>query len=163
MIPQTNAHLSSIQNGMDKTIDAKKSIAVPLVTIINWSLFLGNAIFLVFNYPNIPEWNWAGIFRINGFTILIWTTVTIFSSIVCSYASNYLTGFKYHARFMWLCLGFTLAVMLLVMANHVFLLIFSWWIMGVFMSQLIGIDKAWGEAREASKFTLRYFITGTFF
>jgi NAD(P)H-quinone oxidoreductase subunit 5 len=40
---------------------------------------------------------------------------------------------------------------------------FSWLIMGVFMSQLIGIDKSWGEAREASAFTQKYFLTGTLF
>jgi NAD(P)H-quinone oxidoreductase subunit 5 len=35
--------------------------------------------------------------------------------------------------------------------------------MGILMSQLIGIDKTWGEAREALKFTQRYFLSGTFF
>jgi NAD(P)H-quinone oxidoreductase subunit 5 len=64
---------------------------------------------------------------------------------------------------MLLCLGFTLSVMLLVMSNHVGLLLFSWLIMGVFMSQLIGIDKNWGEARQASKFTQKYFFVGTLF
>lgn len=56
-----------------------------------------------------------------------------------------------------------MSVMLFVMANHVILLIFSWLIMGVFMSRLIGIDSSWGEAREASKFTQRYFLTGSIF
>jgi NAD(P)H-quinone oxidoreductase subunit 5 len=64
---------------------------------------------------------------------------------------------------MILCLAFTIAVMLLVMSNHIALLLFSWLMMGVLMSQLIGIDSSWGEAREASKFTLKYFLTGTFF
>jgi NAD(P)H-quinone oxidoreductase subunit 5 len=64
---------------------------------------------------------------------------------------------------MVLCLGFTLSVMLLVVSNHVALLIFSWLVMGILMSQLIGIDKTWGEAREALKFTQRYFLSGTFF
>jgi NAD(P)H-quinone oxidoreductase subunit 5 len=53
--------------------------------------------------------------------------------------------------------------MLLVVSNHVALLIFSWLVMGILMSQLIGIDKTWGEAREALKFTQRYFLSGTFF
>jgi NAD(P)H-quinone oxidoreductase subunit 5 len=53
--------------------------------------------------------------------------------------------------------------MLLVLSNDVFLLIFSWFIMGIFMSKLIGIDKTWGEAREALKFTQKYFLTGTLF
>jgi hypothetical protein len=28
------------------------------------------------------------------------------------------------------------------------------------MSQLIGVDSRWGEAREASKFALKYFVAG---
>ncbi len=31
------------------------------------------------------------------------------------------------------------------------------------MSRLIGVDTTWGEAREASKFTQKYFFTGTLF
>ena len=64
---------------------------------------------------------------------------------------------------MILCLAFTFSVMLLVMSNHIVLLLFSWLIMGIFMSQLIGIDKTWGEAKEALKFTQKYFLTGTSF
>jgi len=64
---------------------------------------------------------------------------------------------------MMLSLGFTLSVMLLVMSNHIILLLFSWLIMGFFMSRLIGVDTTWGEAREASKFTQKYFFTGTLF
>jgi NAD(P)H-quinone oxidoreductase subunit 5 len=111
----------------------------------------------------MPDWSWKSILRINGFTILIWTTVTFFSAIISSYAGNYLKGFRYHSRFMVLCLGFTLSVMLLVMSNHIVLLLFNWLMMGIFMSQLIGIDKTWGEAREASRFAQKYFLTGTFF
>ena len=35
--------------------------------------------------------------------------------------------------------------------------------MGFFMSRLIGIETNWGEAREASKFAFKYFITGSLF
>jgi NAD(P)H-quinone oxidoreductase subunit 5 len=31
------------------------------------------------------------------------------------------------------------------------------------MSQLIGVDSRWGEAREASKFALKYFVAGSLF
>jgi NAD(P)H-quinone oxidoreductase subunit 5 len=144
-------------------LERKNPIVLKIVTSLLWLLFLGNATFLIFNFSNMSEWSWEHILRINGFTILIWTTVTFFSAIVSTYASNYLTGFKFHSRFMLLCLGFTLSVMLLVMSNHIGLIIFSWLIMGIFMSQLIGIDKSWGEAREASKFTQKYFLTGTGF
>ena len=49
------------------------------------------------------------------------------------------------------------------MAQHILLIIFSWLIMGVLMAQLIGIDKDWGEAREAAKFTKKYFLAGAGF
>jgi NAD(P)H-quinone oxidoreductase subunit 5 len=133
------------------------------VIALLWLLFAGNLVYLILNFSSVPVWKLGSVFRINGFTILIWTTVTFFSAIVASYAGNYLKGFRFHSRFMVLCLGFTLSVMLLVMSNHIILFILSWLIMGVLMSQLIGIDKTWGEAREASKFTQKYFLTGTLF
>jgi NAD(P)H-quinone oxidoreductase subunit 5 len=141
----------------------QKSVFSTFITSVLWLLFIGNLAYLIYFFANISEWKFGDILRINGFTLLIWTTVTFFSAIVSSYAGNYLVGFKFKNRFMILCLGFTLSVMLLVMANHVLVLIFSWLIMGILMSQLIGIDKNWGEAREASKFTQKYFLIGSLF
>ncbi len=134
-----------------------------IVTLALWSLFIGNLVYLMFHFSNIQEWNWKGIFRINGFTMVIWTTVTFFSAIVSSYASNYLKGFRYHKRFMILCLFFTTSVMLLVVSDHVLPLLLSWLAMGFFMARLIGIDSDWAEAGEASKFAQKYFLAGTFF
>jgi NAD(P)H-quinone oxidoreductase subunit 5 len=142
--------------------DTNPVVAI-LVTYFLWFLFIGNLAYLMLNFSNMTDWKFENILKINGFTILIWTTVTFFSAIVSSYAKNYLMGFRYYSKFMILCLAFTIAVMLLVMSNHIALLLFSWLMMGVLMSQLIGIDSSWGEAREASKFTLKYFLTGTFF
>jgi NAD(P)H-quinone oxidoreductase subunit 5 len=158
-------NLENNQNLSLKTSDAiPKNPAISIViTSLLWLLFTGNLVYLILNFFEMPEFTFGNMLKINGFTILIWTTVTFFSAIVSSYAKTYLTGFKYHSKFMILCLAFTLSVMLLVMANNILLLLFSWLTMGVFMSQLIGIDKTWGEAREASKFTQKYFLTGTFF
>lgn len=128
-----------------------------------WLLFLTNLLFLVIYYPQVPEWRYGSLLKINGFTVLIWTVVTFFSALINSYAKKYLTGFRYHTRFLLLCLGFTFSIMVLVMANHVFLLVVMWFSMGVFMSQLIGIDKEWNEARAAAKFALQYFAAGSLF
>jgi NAD(P)H-quinone oxidoreductase subunit 5 len=160
---ETNLDLNLSPKGILNTLDEKKPMVWWLVTSLLWLFFIGNLLYLIFNFFNIPEWSWKSILRINGFTILIWTTVTFFSAIISSNAGNYLKGFRYHSRFMLLCLGFTLSVMLLVMSNHIVLLLFNWLIMGIFMSQLIGIDKTWGEAREASKFAQKYFLAGTSF
>ena len=143
--------------------DGKDMLISRLVISLLWLLFTGNLVYLILKFNSMPEWKLGNLLQINGFTFLIWTTVTFFSAIVSTYAGNYLKGFKYHSRFMILCLGFTFSVMLLVLSNHIFILLFSWLLMGIFMSRLIGIDKQWGEAREASKFTLGYFLTGTLF
>jgi NAD(P)H-quinone oxidoreductase subunit 5 len=141
----------------------QRPITAKISTLFLWLLFIGNAIFLSLNFNSMPELELGGIIKINRFSILIWTIVAFFSAIVSSYASNYLKGFRYHSRFMLLSLAFTSSVMLLVVSNHVVLFLFSWMLMGIFMAQLIGIDKKWGEAREASKFAQRYFLLGTFF
>jgi NAD(P)H-quinone oxidoreductase subunit 5 len=126
-------------------------------------LFIGNLGYLIYYYPNIPEWQYGNLLKINGFTVLIWTMVTFFSALISNYSKNYLKGFEYHTKFSILALGFTVSIMVFVMANHVAILLTTWFLMGVFMSQLIGVDSRWGEAREASKFALRYFAAGSFF
>lgn len=142
---------------------SNKHLLAKTITTFLWLLFIGNVIFLSVNFKEPTEWNYGNLIKINRFSILIWTTVTFFSAIVSSYASNYLKGFKYHGRFMFLSLAFTFSVMLLVISNHIFLFLASWMLMGIFMAQLIGIDKNWGEAREASKFAQKYFLMGSAF
>ena len=163
MTLENNFELNTSRREAIVNDDAKKAVVSTVVTSLLWLLFFSNLVYLVFNFTDMQEWTMGGLFRINGFTILIWTMVSFFSAIVSSYASSYLTGFRFHSRFMMLCLAFTLSVMLLVMSDHMLLLLFSWLTMGFFMSRLIGIDTTWGEAREASKFTQRYFLTGTMF
>ena len=144
----------------------KNNLTLFINKIINyllWLLFLGNLTYLIYNFPNIPVWHYGNVLKINGFTVLIWTLVSFFSALISTYGKNYLEGFKYHIKFSLLCLGFTISIMVFVMANHVSLLLTMWLLMGVFMSQLIGVDSRWGEAREASKFALKYFVLGSFF
>lgn len=134
-----------------------------LISFILWIMFFGNVAIIAFNFPNFPEWYLGNVFKLNGFTLLIWATVTFFSAVVSSYSENYLHGFKHHTRFMLLCLGFTISVMVLVMSNHIAPLLLSWFAMGVFMARLIGIDTSLKESRGASKFTQKYFLAGTGF
>ncbi len=155
----------NVQENSKQHLNKKRSN--PPISISNllppalWLLFVGNLVNILYFFPNMPQWTDGNILQINGFTFLIWTTVSFFSAIVSSYAKNYLKGFVYRSKFMWLCLGFTLSVMTLVMANHLALVIASWLLMGVFMSFLIGVNAEWKEAQEAFKFTLRYFLAGS--
>jgi len=128
-----------------------------------WVLFGANLANLLIQAPTIKAWYVGDLIRFNGFSALMWTVITFFSALICTYALKYLSGFRYRRRFMALCLGFTFSVMLLVISNHVVLLLLSWLAMGLIMSGLIGVDRDWGEARESSRFTRRYFLTGTLF
>jgi NAD(P)H-quinone oxidoreductase subunit 5 len=144
----------------------KNALSLFVIEAINyllWLLFIANLTYLIYKFPIIPEWCYGNVLKINGFTILIWTLVTFFSAIISSYGKNYLKGFDYHFKFSMLCLGFTVSIMVFVMSNHVALLLTMWLLMGIFMSQLIGVDSRWGEAREASKFALKYFVGGSVF
>lgn len=127
-----------------------------------WTLFATSLVYITLNFPEIPEWSYGNILKINGFTILIWTLVTFISALLSSYGENYLKGFKYHSKFSILSFGFTISIMLFMMANHIALHLAMWLLIGVFMSQLIGVDNKWGEAKEASKFAFKYFAAGTF-
>jgi NAD(P)H-quinone oxidoreductase subunit 5 len=143
----------------------KKIATDHLFTFFNiciWILFISNICLLFLNFDN-THWNDFDIIRINKFTILIWTMVSFFAAIVFSYSARYLHGFKHRAYFIFLTLGFTLSVMLFVASEHVILMLLSWFAMGYFMARLIGSDKEWGEAREASKFAQKYFLLSSVF
>ena len=158
---QTNATHLEIQEQMD---NKDRTVIHPLSKIVSailWAAFLCSGGYLVYHFPNIPVLKWGPAFKIYGFTLLIWTVVSFFGALVSSYASRYLTGFRYQGQFMLRCLGFTLSVMLLVMSDHLLPLLLSWLLMGFFMSRLIGVNSDWNEAREASKLALRFFLTGT--
>ena len=141
----------------------KKTGTINLIVLFLWLLFTANTAFLIVNYDNPSIWEYDKLLRINRFTCIIWVTVSFFSAIIGTYARNYLKGFRYHSRFMGICLIFTGVVMVLVLANNVFIFLASWTLMGILMSQLIGIDKAWREAQAASRFTRSYFLTGSLF
>ncbi|WP_378173912.1 proton-conducting transporter membrane subunit [Aquimarina sp. SS2-1] len=152
----TNTH-------METNVNQKVPLSYKFVSILLWILFASGLLFLVLNFDDLSKWEIGEMLRINSFSILICTTVIFFSAVVTSYAAKYLNGFRYQNQFLIYCLCFTASVILLVVSNHILLLLFSWLVMGIFMSRLIGINKEWGEAREASKFTLKYFLTGTLF
>lgn len=143
----------------------RKTNVIPMLSKISppihWFLFLASVFGLIYYQLYSPSWEYSGIFRINGFTLLLWTTVLFFSSIVCSYSKNYLAGFQYQERFSLLSIGFTLSILLFVMSNHVLAIMISWFTMGFFMAKLIGVDKGWREAKEAEKFSLGYFASGS--
>ena len=102
MVLENNLDVISNQNIKNSVEETNKSLTSIVITYFLWILFVSNTAYLIFNFSSLPEWNLGNIFRINGFTILIWSTVTFFSAIVSTYSSSYLKGFRFHSRFMML-------------------------------------------------------------
>ncbi len=166
----TNTHLISseapFKGSPTNLLEEKQNSISSFASSVNvflWLLFSGNVILLAVSFGNNQTWYLENIIRVNGFTVLIWTTVTFFSAILSTYSIYYLAGFQYQKKFIVLSLGFTLSVMLFIASNHIALLLLSWFAMGVFMANLIGVNSQWGEAQEAKKFAQKYFLLGTFF
>ena len=138
---------------------------IPLVSRISapayWISLVGCILALVYYQIALPEWEYSDISRINGFTLLIWTTVLFFSAVLSTYSKKYLAGFRYQKNFSLFSFGFTLSVLVFAMSNHVLPLVLSWFAMGFFMANLIGVCQSWGEARESHKFSLKNFLAGS--
>ena len=157
------AILSTYKKSVNRGGENKAHSWNKIATIMMWSLFAGTMAYLLGFLPDNPSYFFGGYFQIHGFSMVIWAMVTFFSAIISTYSENYLQGFAFHRKFVVLSFGFTLSVMLLVISNHIIPFIFSWFLMGVFMSKLIGVNANWTEAREASKFTQKYFLASTLF
>ena len=139
-----------------------KNINFNSLSIVYWLLFGCCLGLMVFNLPEIPVFENEWI-RFNSFSALIWLVVTFFSAIIGTYSKNFLKGFEYQQSFNLFAFLFTISVMVLVVANHIGLLILAWLGMGFCMSRLIGVNRKWGEAVEASRYTFRNFALGGFF
>ncbi|MBJ7880927.1 proton-conducting transporter transmembrane domain-containing protein [Gelidibacter salicanalis] len=148
----------TVSTDSSKTLNPSKTL-IPLM----WFLFLANCGYLLMYAPNLPIWQLGKWIEINGLSIIIWMIVSFFSAIIQTYSSNYLKGFKHQNRFTYISFGFTLSVMAFVIANHVFLLLGFWFLMGMTMSLLIGIHSEWKEAKHAASFARKNYIASTFF
>ncbi len=148
------------QNG--RLVDHKdeRPLLSRMASYMLWSFFILSLGLLIYYKMILPNWNFGDLFRINGFTLLIWSTVLFFNAVLSSYAKNYLTGFKYQQRFTLLSLGFAVSVMLMVASEHIIPLLSGWFGMSFFMAGLIGVHADWKEAREAGKYSLRFFLSG---
>ncbi len=154
----------SLHNSLESKTISTENIQAPFISKIAssllWILFMLSSACLIFYQIEKPTWQLENIFRINGFTLLIWITVLFFSAVLSSYSKNYLKGFKYHRRFTLLSLGFAFSVMVFVMSNHIIPLLLTWFLMSFFMAQLIGVNSDWQEAKAAGWLSLKYFWFG---
>lgn len=140
----------------------KRSTLSKVLISFTWFIFLVKSGLIIYYFSNFPTWSLDGWIQINGFSIVIWTVVSFFSGIVQMYSSSYMKGFKRQKQFLLLCLAFSLSVMLFVISNHVVLMVLFWFLMGLIMSKLIGINSEWKEAQHASKYARTNYFAGTF-
>lgn len=126
-----------------------------------WSLFVATLVLSAVFITKEPQTLFEGFLRIDHFTLLLWSIITLLSALVATYSQKYLAGFRNKDRFMVYVFGFTVSVMLLPAAGHVIGILFSWFSMGLIMSGLIGVDFGKGEAREAAKVCRGFFLLST--
>ena len=100
----------------------------------------------------------AGVLAIDGLTAVMWVAATFFSGIVHSYSRRYMAGEAHAGRFFRNIFAFTLAVAVLVAADHVALFVAAWLAMGLLMAALIGHVRGWSQARAAGRLARRYFL-----
>jgi len=157
-------HSQILKNQQAQRLDSSLKTQTPFISKIAshflWFLFLLSLILLIFYQYEKPNWAYNNIFRINGFTTLIWSTVLFFSAVLSSYSKNYLSGFKYHQKFSLLSLGFAFSAMVFVTSNHIIPLLLTWFLMSLCMAKLIGVNSDWKEAKAAGWFSLKYFWFG---
>ena len=103
-----------------------------------WTLFIFFTVLLVFSFFHPVAWKLDSIINFDQLSVVIGTAVTLFSSLVLSYSSRYLSGSGKLPRFLINCVLFTFSVILMVIADNIALFIFAWLCMGLLMSELIG-------------------------
>ena len=126
-----------------------------------WVVFFASLIGMGVYFTQDAVWNLGPYIRINGLSLVMIATVTFFGAVIGTYAKNYLLGFKFQHLFSVFSLGFILSVLLFVISNHAALIVFSWFSMGLCMAKLIGINSDWEEAKSASRYALRFFLSSS--
>jgi NAD(P)H-quinone oxidoreductase subunit 5 len=135
---------------------------VPTVlTRLVWLLWLLSVGTLAVRLWRDGSWELAGLFAVDGLTVVMWVTVTFFSGIVHSYSRRYMAGSRTVDRFFGRVFAFTLVVLVLVAADNLALFGAAWLAMGLVMADLIGHADGWPQARAARSLARRYFVASS--
>lgn len=143
--------------------DANESTArLPAVfTRVVWLAWVASLLVVGARLQAGEGWELAGLLLVDGLTVLMWTVVTFLSGIVHSYSRRYMAGSEAITRFFLGLFGFTLAVMVLVAADHVVLFGVAWLVMGLVMAELVGTARGWPQARAAASLARRYVLASS--
>ena len=123
-----------------------------------WTVFLLFAVLLGISFFHPLRWAFDGFILIDQLSLVMGAAVSLFSSIVISYAVRYLAGAEKLPRFVINCLLFAFSVMFMVMADHIILFILSWLGMGLLMAELIGGYTHYLEGKASKKTARNYFL-----
>jgi NAD(P)H-quinone oxidoreductase subunit 5 len=143
------------------TTSASRTPAV--LTRLAWLLWVGSLGVAAARLLGGGPWEFAGLVAVDGVTVVTWTVVTFLGGVVHSYSRRYMAGSRDLDRFYTRVFGFTLAVLVLVAAEHVLLFGLAWLAMGLVMADLIGYVRGWPQARAAARLARRYFLASTAF
>ena len=132
-----------------------------LLVKLMWLIFAACVGLTAFSIIDSSRFTFEGYIHFDGLALTMLMAISFFSAIVHSYAQRYMSGYKRYHNFMISGFVFTLAVMLLVVADHVVLFALSWLVMGAVMAALIGHVRDWQDARAAGKYAFRQFLLGT--
>ena len=128
------------------------------LTRLMWAMWIGTLAVAAVFVRTDPAWAVEGLVAIDGLTVVMWTVVAFFSGIVHSYARRYLAGNPAQTQFFTRVFVFTLAVMVVVAADHIALFTAAWLAMGLLMAELIGHVDGWPQAQAAARTSRRYFV-----
>ncbi len=126
-----------------------------------WVLWVASLCVLAARLFTGASWEFGGVVAVDGLTVLLWVVVTFFSGIVHSYSRRYMAGSRDLDRFFTRVFGFTIAVLVLVAADHVALFGAAWLAMGLTMAALIGYANGWPQAEAAATLARRYFLASS--
>jgi len=133
--------------------------ATPAVlTRLAWVLFAASVGALAAFLLAAGDWTVGGLVAVDGLTVLLWVVATFFSGVVHSYSRRYMAGSDHVVHFFRRLFAFTLAVLVLVAADHVALFAAAWLAMGLAMADLVGTVRDWPQARAAAALARRYFV-----
>ena len=131
------------------------------LTRLVWLLWVASLVALAARFLSGETWTLAGVFAVDGLTVVMWTAVTFFGGIVHSYSRRYMAGSREIDRFFGRVFAFTLAVLVLVAADHLVVFGAAWLAMGFLMADLIGFARGWPQARAAASLARRYFLASS--
>ncbi|MFB6096085.1 MAG: proton-conducting transporter membrane subunit [Haloferacaceae archaeon] len=137
------------------------SVIGRLATRAVWALFGLSLVVLAFSVVRDSRWALAGVVAVDGLTAVMWVVVTFFGGVVHSYARRYVAGEPREDAFFAKTFAFTLAVMVLVAADHVALFAAAWLAMGLVMASLVGHVEGWPQARAAARTARRHFLASS--